>query len=416
MSFSCYIKRNPVSWPIEPDGIAASNARHFAVIPVFDENENIAASLASVKQSLQNSPEPIAVLLVVNEPPSASSSARNANAELLQSLRKNDGKYDGGLAVGKELFFIDLTDKEIPHKFRTVGNARKIGFDGILGASDGKVTKENSLFFSLDADTLVAGNYFSAALAYQKQNPAAAGAVYYFEHRLPEHDKALSNAVMRYEIFLLDYAEKLFQSKSLFNFWTIGSAFFCTARDYVRCGGMRRHAAGEDFYFLQALRKVGAVGIIAQSCVYPAGRVSDRVPFGTGPAIARQLAGNGLELYNSGGFELLRDFFTRCGNALPEDLAGDITALAPAELKNFLDEQNFAAIWQKILRNTPRQREKLLMALQTYCDGFFILKFCHYLETAYPDRYSREKMYPDSELTERLADLRRQAIQRASDC
>ena len=49
---------------------------------------------------------------------------------------------------------------------------------------------------------------------------------------------------MCYEIYLRDYAWKLRQCGSIYNFWTIGSAVMCRASDYMRCGGMRRCAAG----------------------------------------------------------------------------------------------------------------------------------------------------------------------------
>lgn len=392
-------------WPLEPAMPGNVLIRHAAVIPVFDENEHIAAALSSIKQALQYSPEPVAVLLVINEPAHAAVRARNANRELLASLRRNDGKYDGGLIPGKELFFIDLTDKEIPAKYRTVGNARKIGFDGILSASDGKVTDRDRLLFSLDADTSVEQNYFAAAFECFRNDPAPAGAVYNFEHRVDELDNALRSAVMRYEVFLLDYAAKLRRSGSIYGFWTIGSAFVCTAQSYVRCGGMRRHAAGEDFYFLQALRKTGMVTIIKNSCVHPAGRLSERVPFGTGPAIAKQLAGEELRLYNGKCFELLREFFCRCDQADLTELAADIGALAPPELQVFLADQNFSSTWQKIVKNTPKVREKLLMALQIYCDGFFILKFCHHLENTHPEQFARTPVISPQE---KLVQLRRE--------
>lgn len=405
-SESLRLKNAAAVYPIEPVTPPAAN---FVVIPVFDENSYICATLESVKKALDNSPQPVAVILVLNEPASASAGARQHNRELLESLQKNDGKYDGGLAVGRELFYINLLDKEIKEKFRTVGNARKTGFDGAILQSDDKVTDKNGLLFSLDADTLVCERYFVNAFEHFKMFPENAGAVFNFEHRL-EANHALQLAAMRYEIYLLDYALKMHRSGSHYGFWTIGSAFACTVRDYLRCGGMRRHAAGEDFYFLQALRKVGKVGIISEVSVYPAGRISDRVPFGTGPAIARQLTGELPGLYNPRQFELLRDFFDNCRNSDYDSLADNIMSFASGELAGFLEKQKFSEIWSKIVKNTPRDHKKLLDALHTYCDGFFILKFSHFLEEQNPGEFGRIKMYADRDLAAELDRLRREVM------
>jgi len=401
-----YLERNPLLYPPEPSG-DAGKAGHFAIIPVYDENAHIYSTLASVKTALIRSPEPVKVILVLNEPANAPAGACQRNRELLASLQKNDGKYDGGLSVGRELFFINLLDKEIKTKFRTVGNARKCGFDGALHQIDGQVTDQNSLLFSLDADTLVSPDYFISALQYFRLHPELAGAVFDFEHRL-SGIRELDLAAMRYEIYLRDYSCKLKNARSEYWFWTIGSAFACTARDYMRCGGMRRHAAGEDFYFLQALRKVGRIGVVPDCRVYPAGRVSDRVPFGTGPAIARQLQGEMPELYNPDSFELLKAFFLHCETLEYDQLTGAITGAAETELQEFFQTLDFDCIWAKIVRNTPRCREKLLEALHIYCDGFFIIKFCHWLEQQYPGKFARQKMFSDELLAEKLHALRQE--------
>ncbi len=381
-----YLERNPQSGIIEP---CAPAAPHAAVIPVYDENDHLPEALASIKNALQHAQEPVAIVLVLNEPGDAPPEAAQRNRELLRSLQKNDGKYDGGLSVGSELFYINLLDKEINQKFRTVGNARKSGFDGFLHQSDGKVTDEKRLFFSLDADTLVSCDYFEKAMEFFAAESSVAGAVFDFEHRCNEADEAVKTAVARYEYYLRDYVEKLKIAQSAYSFWTIGSAFVCRQTAYMRCGGMRRNAAGEDFYFLQALRKVGNIGLIPAARVYPAGRVSARVPFGTGPAIARQLRGEELKLYNEKSFQLLGDFFTAACRSTYETLSGNISDLMPPVVKEYLQSQNFENLWQKIVKNTPKNHGKLFEALQIYCDGFFILKFCHYLEEKYPEEFAR---------------------------
>lgn len=405
MNIAKYLKRSDI-YPIEPAGRFRLENTHAVVIPVYDENDHIAAALASIKTALQRSPEPVKTVLVINEPVSAAADAIANNRKLLESLRQNDGKYDGGLSVGSELFFIDLTNKEIAEKFRTVGNARKAGFDGIIAEYDGKMTDNGTLFFSLDADTLIAADYFEKAIAFARANPSAAGAVFHFEHRFESSDPAVNLAAMHYEIYLRDYAWKLKQTNSPYAFWTIGSAFMCRAASYVNCGGMRRNAAGEDFYFLQALSKVGTVGVVPETTVYPSGRISSRVPFGTGPAIRQALDGKAVKLYNPECFKPLREFFAQTSAADAVTLQNNIQHLMPQYVEEYLMAQDFLNIWARIVKNTPANQASLLKALHTYCDGFFILKFCHYLEEKYPGSFARQELDISDSTAEYLKSVR----------
>jgi hypothetical protein len=74
--------------------------------------------------------------------------------------------------------------------------------------------------------------------------------------------------------------------------YTIGSCFAVLASAYIAVGGMNRRQAGEDFYFLHKLVQYGNVGNIVSTKVYPSSRISDRVPFGTGPALKRWMDGD----------------------------------------------------------------------------------------------------------------------------
>jgi hypothetical protein len=50
---------------------------------------------------------------------------------------------------------------------------------------------------------------------------------------------------------------------------------------------MGRQQGGEDFYFLQKVFAFGKVKELEQLHVYPMARFSDRIPFGTGPALQK---------------------------------------------------------------------------------------------------------------------------------
>ena len=95
-----------------------------------------------------------------------------------------------------------------------------------------------------------------------------------------------------------------------------------TADSYARVRGFPRRAGAEDFYLLNKVAKLGPVSRLAGDCIRLRSRVSTRVPFGTGPAVARLRqamvvavatagnppAGGPAQFYHPASFEALRCF------------------------------------------------------------------------------------------------------------
>jgi hypothetical protein len=61
---------------------------------------------------------------------------------------------------------------------------------------------------------------------------------------------------------------------------------------YRKIGGIAPKKSGEDFYFLQQLCKIGKVATRNSVVVYPETRLSNRVFFGTGPALIKGVGGD----------------------------------------------------------------------------------------------------------------------------
>lgn len=402
-----YPSKNPRTLPIEPAEMLDNSCRKFVVIPVFAENAHLPAALKSIRQALKQAPEKVRILLVINAPPGANAEDLAQNQTLLTRLSQNDPAFTGGLVAGEDLFWLNVPAGHWPEKHCTVGSARKIGLDSCLRTLSGLSAPTDGWLFSLDADTLIDENYFLRAHEWQTAHPDHGGAVFHFAHRW-EDAPDLALAAMRYELWMRDYARLVRQCGSRYGFWSIGSAFMVRISDYMRSGGMRRHSAGEDFYFLQALRKVTSLGAVPGTTVYPAGRLSGRVPFGTGPAIARQLAGEMQQFYNPRSFELLKEFFTAAETADLDILHNQLLDLAPEKMRTYLLEQDFTDKWHKIVCNTPPRREAILSALHTYCDGFFILKFCHAMAQRYPAEFGKLPPPSDCDLPRLLDDARQQ--------
>ena len=102
---------------------------------------------------------------------------------------------------------------------------------------------------SLDADTLVAKNYFREIEKHFRNHPKQVGATLAFEHQKQDLKQRHYEGIELYELYLGYYKQALQYSGYPYSLFTIGSAFAVTAEAYVKRGGMNRRQAGEDFYF-----------------------------------------------------------------------------------------------------------------------------------------------------------------------
>ncbi len=380
MNFQKYILKNKSGRQFE--NAPVRTFKKALVIPVCAEAEHLPYTIKSLANNPASELADTLVILVINNPPpdSAGSSAKFAeNSETLRLLRNSQFPCQEML----NLSWIDASSPgfEINPK-EGVGAARKTGMDMALEFLD--FEGESPLIISLDADTLVEGNYLESIREYFSANQDVAGATINFEHQ-PGLTSEEDAAVTSYELFMRYYVEGLRISQSPYAYHVLGSAMAFRAEAYVRAGGMRKRNGGEDFYFLQALRKIGAVGKITETTVRPSSRASDRVPFGTGPRISQILeSGNGLMFYNPEIFLILKNLFSMVNSADTPDTLINIEKLAPI-LKDYLTENKFFHEWEKILTNTPDKIEKARWAFHTWFDAFRTLKFVHFCEGRYPE-------------------------------
>lgn len=162
-----------------------------------------------------------------------------------------------------------------------VGWARKVLMDDI--ATCGSRT---DVLVSLDADTEFGPDYFQSILDSFQTFPDATGMSVPYYHPVPE-DAAAARTMLRYEIYMRHYVLNLWRIGSPYSYAALGSAMACPIWAYHAVGGMTPKMSGEDFYFLQKLRKYGHLLLSNRELVYPAARFSSRVYFGTGPAMIK---------------------------------------------------------------------------------------------------------------------------------
>jgi hypothetical protein len=185
---------------------------------------------------------------------------------------------------------LHLIDKSSPGngwkgKALGVGQARKVIMDAISNSA-----KPDDIIVSLDADTTFEDDYLNSIAAVFERFPTAVALSNPYYHNLTG-DETLDRAMLRYEIYMRHYALNIWRVGSPYSFTALGSAIALPVSSYRKIGGMTAKKSGEDFYLLQKLRKAGWIANFNHRKVYPATRYSDRVFFGTGPALIKGSAG-----------------------------------------------------------------------------------------------------------------------------
>ncbi|HBC88864.1 MAG TPA: hypothetical protein DCZ94_18125 [Lentisphaeria bacterium] len=384
MKYEKYILKNRGGHRLE--GQPCRKYKNAVVIPAYAEMEFLPHALKALSENNPAELEETMIVVVVNNPPpgAADPAKVRENTEKLEAMRNSQFPYQYRL----QFFWIDASSHglEINPK-EGVGAARKIGMDAALEFLD--LDRGAPLIISLDADTMVEKNYLETIHGYFISNPGMAGATVNFRHqpgRTPEEDAAIT----QYELFMRYYVEGLRISQSPYAYNVLGSAMVCKAEDYVRSGGMRRRNGGEDFYFMQALRKLGGIGQITGTTVHPSPRPSDRVPFGTGPRISQILNGRQeLMFYNPEIFFILKKLFSIVDGLDIACPVFDIEML-DSMVREYLIGNKFFDEWKKILLNTPREKGKIPFAFHTWFDAFRTLKFVHFCESRYPRMHLME--------------------------
>ena len=231
-----------------------------------------------------------------------------------------------------------------------VGWARKILFNTILERANNE-----DIIVSLDADTMFKPLYFQSIVDSFIANPNKVALSVPYYHQLTD-DQDLNRKILRYEIYLRTYFINLILINSPYAFTAIGSAMAIPIWAYKKSGGMKPYQSGEDFYLMQKLCKMGEINLCHEQRVYPSSRYSDRVPFGTGPAMISAANGNWdkYPIFPNTSFQMIREFYD----------------IAP----KLFDEKN---IWTSIRKNSKTENQFVKKVHQKF-DGLRILQFLRY--------------------------------------
>ncbi len=162
-----------------------------------------------------------------------------------------------------------------------VGMARKVLMDEIA-----QNASNHDIILSMDADTIFNSGYIRSVAEIFKEHPVAAGLSNPYYHPLISN-ATINRAMLRYEIYMRYYALNMRFAGTPYHFTPLGSAMAAPVWAYKKVNGMTPKKSGEDFYFLQKIAKSGILLKYNTEIVYPATRLSDRVFFGTGPALMK---------------------------------------------------------------------------------------------------------------------------------
>ena len=265
---------------------------HVLTIPVFDESRSF------LNRLIPEDAADLLIVLVVNAPSNRQDSdpALQRTLELwwdLQRHLKPDtanpqlcwGTIDENKNIGILVVDSVSPDWRLPPK-AGVGTARKIAADIALKLIHQGVV-ETPWIHCTDADVSVPSGYFSATDCYRHLTAGDLPAACIYPFRHTSDDQNLSHLATTYELHLRYYSERLHHIGSPYAFHSLGSTLAIASASYARVRGFPQRSGAEDFYLLNKLLKTGPIVCLAQPCLPIEARLSHRVPFGTGPALAR---------------------------------------------------------------------------------------------------------------------------------
>ena len=354
------------------------NTGIIVVIPCLDE-PNILLTL----NSLNNCDSPLCmaeVLIVINHSEIASEAIKKSNLKTKSELEN----WISGIKNEKVKFFV-IGPIELQKKWAGAGLARKKGMDEAVRRFN-QIQKPDGIIVSLDADTLVEKNYLLEIEKHFSENPKHIGATIAFQHETTGLSPKHLEGIKLYEKYLFYYRAALEYTGYPFAMFTIGSAFAVKAEAYVRRGGMNRRQAGEDFYFLQNLVHIGTVGEITSTKVYPSARLSNRVPFGTGPILQKWMNGEEdlTRTYNFNAFVDLKLFFDMKSDFFQIEQAGykNLLSTLPKPVSDFLVYDNFWIELEDLNKNCSTLESFQIRFFQKF-NAFKILKYLNFVHKKY---------------------------------
>lgn len=343
----------------------------FIALPVLSEHDNIPIFLENLRA--QDYAGKTQTFVCVNQPEAWWNTPEKLevfhdNARSIELL-KNQSSLD--------IIVLDRSSKGKGWVGRQhgVGFARKEAMKAIA-----QVANDTDILLSLDADTTFNSNYLRSVVETLRIHPKASALALPYYHRLTGNE-VQDRAILRYEVYMRCYAINLLRINSPYAFTALGSAIALTVKNYKSIGGITPRMSGEDFYFLQKLRKKSKILTWNPEKVYPAARFSNRVYFGTGPAMIKGAGGDwsSYPIYHHSWFDEVELTY----NLFPGLYISDIVTPMDGFLKEIFPGED--SIWDKLRKNTTTT-EKFVWACHQKIDGLRVLQYMKWRQKQSPQK------------------------------
>ena len=352
------------------------------VIPAYDEPYLLLCLMNLKKCAL---PEcDVEVIVIINHSEAENPLVKKNNLEIFEKVKT----WSDQNSTHRLKFQVVLMG-DLPKKFAGVGMARKVGMDEAAWRFE-KIRQPGGVIACFDADSRCDKNYLTELYRHFSQNPKINACSVYFEHPTEgaEFEADIYEAITHYELHLRYYVNAQRWSGFPHAYQTIGSSMAVRCSAYQEQGGMNKRKAGEDFYFLQKFIELGNFSELNSTRVLPSPRKSDRVPFGTGKAVAEILDGKQKPItYNPLIFQDLKIFFESVFefyNIEKEAFAQKFSCL-PDTVQSFLKTVDFEKNSFEINKHT-NSPASFHHRFFRWFNAFMLMKFVH---------YARDNFYPN---------------------
>ncbi|UKN02579.1 glycosyltransferase [Paracrocinitomix mangrovi] len=348
----------------------AEDTEIIVVIPCFNEPDLI-TSLQSIKNCIRPKGA-VEVIVVINSGEHHQDDIKSQNLKSIESFNSWNQSEDW-------INFFLIHQPNLPKKHAGVGLARKIGMDEAVTRFD-KINKDG-IIVCFDADSQCDPNYLVEIENHFNQNPKSPACSIYFEHPLngTEYSQKIYEGIINYELHLRYYKQCFDYCGLPYNFHTVGSSMAVRSSAYQKQGGMNKRKAGEDFYFIHKIIQLGNFTELNSTRVIPSPRTSDRVPFGTGKAIADWMETEEEEYftYNFEIFKQIKVFISLIPEFFESEVKIDDLPIHTA-YKLWLKEVDFLEKLHNVKSNSTSY-ESFQKRLFQWFDAFTVLKLVHYL-------------------------------------
>ena len=355
------------------------------------------------------------MILVINEPENAAQNVSSSNRALAAAVQERfTHQWQSAPGPGLSLWRDTLAERDLllVDRFSDgrrlparggVGFARKIGADLALSLIH-RQRINSGWIHCTDADVRLPETYFTRSNAIEDPASKYSALIYPFSHS-DDRDRSESSEVIMathlYELSLRYYVAGMRFAHSPYAFHTIGSTMALSAVNYAKVRGFPKREAGEDFYLLNKLAKVGSVLELDAGTdtevIEIESRRSDRVPFGTGAAV-NKITGladpvSEFQFYDPAVFGLLKTWLLslpaiwHSGSAVLVtrvfmDQPYDVQEYELQALLRSLQEIKTEQALEHAFRQS-RSLDQFIRQMHTWFDAFRTLKLIHFLRDLY---------------------------------